>query len=161
MGLIPFLAFGISVIAAVVAIDMYKLLRTGEIGASWRVLIIASVIFALTQALRLAGLTTWGGIEMHNLSEIADLIFVMALAYAFYLQRRVFRMASRTNSESDQEFEAEEENAIPLVDVVETDDEPATSAVRDQVSRADEWARLSGRYTTDEVRVARQHRSPD
>lgn len=90
VGLLSFFSFIISVIAAVLAIDLYALLRTGRSGSTWRVLIIASVMFALMQALRLAALLRFGGLGLTRLSEIVELIFVMALAYAFYLQRQVF-----------------------------------------------------------------------
>jgi len=166
MGLLSFLAFGISVIAAVIAIDMYKLLRTGEFGGSWRILTIASVIFTLIQALRLAELTEWGGVEMHQLAEIADLIFVMALAYAFYLQRRVFRMDAPAATDIAHDFEVEEEDAVPLVEVVESDEALAaadaeTVEVKDPVSRDAEWARLSGRHAADETRTAMPRRTSE
>lgn len=152
IGLISFLAFGISVIAAVVAIDMYKLLRTGEFGSSWRILIIASVIFCLVQALRLAELFEWGGLEMIHLSEIADLIFVLALAHAFYLQRRVFSQASRNNNNKDEptDIEAEHHDAVPLADAIDGPMPPDT-ADKGDVSRDAEWARLSGRHAADDV----------
>ena len=150
MGLISFLSFGISVIAAVVAIDMYKLLRTGKFGSSWRILIIASVIFSLVQALRLAELFDWGGLRANHLSEIADLIFVMALAYAFYLQRRVFSQASRSTEAKTKEREAEEERDILLGTFEEPDDVSATEP-RGEVSREDKWARLTGRYAANET----------
>lgn len=89
LGLLSFLSFAFSVMAAVLAIDMYALLRTGEFGSTWRVLIIASVMFVLVQALRLAQLVN-PRIADYGLSEVAELMFVMALAYAFFLQRRAF-----------------------------------------------------------------------
>lgn len=90
VGLLSFCSFIFSVIAAVLAIDLYALLRTGRAGATWRVLIIASVMFALMHALRLAELLNFGVFPLAHLSEIVELMFVMALAYAFYLQRKVF-----------------------------------------------------------------------
>ena len=146
VGFISFAAFAISVIAAVVAIDMYKLLRTGGFGGSWRILIIASVIFCLVQALRLAELFAWGGLESSHLSEIADLIFVMALAYAFYLQRCVFSQAFRSNQEEATDTEAEEHDALPLAGTADEDVAPDTAEDRSDLSRDDEWARLSGRH---------------
>src|SRR5688500_15689983 len=127
MGLISFLSFAVSVIAAVVAIDMYKLLRTGEFGSSWRILIIASLIFSLVQALGLPELFDWGGLQSSHLSELADMIFVMALAYAFYLQRRVFSQAYRTTREGAESFEAEEDAAPPLTNAADQNDAPATA----------------------------------
>jgi hypothetical protein len=88
--LLTLLSFGVSVLAAVLAIDMYRLLRTAEVGHSWRILIIASVIFALTLALRLAENFDWGGLHLYQLSRFGEAMFVFALAYAFYLQRRAF-----------------------------------------------------------------------
>ena len=96
-GSVGFLTFGawvFSVIAAVMAIDMYSLLRTGEFGRSWRVIIIASVILALTLGLRLGEIVNFQGMEHANLSQIGSLMFVMALAYAIFLQRQVFTKAS-------------------------------------------------------------------
>ena len=153
VGVGAFLAFGISVIAAVVAIDMYKLLRTGEFGASWRILIIASVIFALVQALRLAELFNWGGLQRQQLSEVADLLFVLSLAYAFYLQRRAFTHAFKANSEIEDASEIEEDE-LPIVDDMDLDG--AAGAVNERVSRETEWARLSGRPITDDKKPARR-----
>ena len=144
MGVISFLAFAISVIAAVVAIDMYKLLRTGQFGSSWRILIIASVIFCLVQALRLAELFEWGGLHLSHLSEIADLIFVMALAYAFYLQRRAFSQA-RANTEMAEDSAAEEDDALPRGATVDLAGAHGATETSYEVSRDAEWARLTGR----------------
>jgi len=88
--LLTLLSFSVSVIAAVLAIDMYRLLRTAEVGYSWRILCIASVLFAFTLALRLAEHFQWGGLHHYELSRFSETIFVFALAYAFYLQRRAF-----------------------------------------------------------------------
>ena len=90
LGLLTFLSFGISVIAAVLAIDMYKLLRTGEFGKPWRFLIIASVMLTLLQVLKMAEVLNWHGLEEAHLGEIVQLCFVMTLAYAFYRQRNIF-----------------------------------------------------------------------
>ncbi len=93
--------FGFSVVAAALAINLYSLLRTGQFGASWRVLIIASVLFALIQAIKLAEITGVPYAAALDLSSIVELVFVLALAYAFYLQRQVFS-ASRTLREENQ-----------------------------------------------------------
>ena len=98
VGLLSFCSFIFSVIAAVMAIDLYALLRTGRSGSTWRVLIIASVMFALMHALRLAELLNFGVFPLAHLSEIVELMFVMAMAYAFYLQRKVFGPRERTGS---------------------------------------------------------------
>ena len=88
--LLTLLTFAASVIAAVLAIDTYRLLRTGEVGNVWRILIVASVLFTFTLALRLAENFDWNGLAGLHLSRVAELIFVFALAYSFYLQRRAF-----------------------------------------------------------------------
>ena len=82
-----FLSFVLSIVAAALAIDMYKLSRTGQFGSSWRVLITASVIYALLQASHLAAqsMAAFG-----SFSRIVELVFVLALTYSFYLQRRNF-----------------------------------------------------------------------
>ena len=97
LGLLTFLSFGISVIAAVLAIDMYKLLRTGESGKPWRFLIIASVMLVLLQVLRMAEVLNLRGFEEAHLGEIVELCFVMTLAYAFYRQRKIFTSAFKAD----------------------------------------------------------------
>ena len=105
LGFLSFAAFIFSVIAAVLAIDMYTLLRTGEFGNTWRVLIIASVIYALLQALRLAESLNWR-IASHGLSQIVELMFALALAYAFYLQRKTFTQAASLRDSGERRTEA-------------------------------------------------------
>ena len=117
LGLLSFLSFGLSVIAAVLAIDMYTLLRTGEFGKSWRVMIIASVMFALVQALRMAEHLEWKFAD-YGLSQIAELMFVMALAYAFFLQRRTF---TRTTTLRGEQGNAAEDNAALAQSVTKAD----------------------------------------
>ena len=90
LGLLSFLTFAFSVIAAVLAIDMYKLLRTGDFGKTWRLLIIASVIFVLLQVVRLAAVLDLRARQAGELAQVVELCFVMALAFAFYQQGRVF-----------------------------------------------------------------------
>jgi hypothetical protein len=77
---------------------MYTLLRTGQMGRTWRVLIIASVMFALAQVVRMAELLNWRMAE-YGLSQIIELVFVLALAYAFFLQRRAFTQAAELRGE--------------------------------------------------------------
>lgn len=106
LGLLSFLSFAFSVIAAVLAIDMYKLLRTGGFGKTWRVLITASVMLALLQVLRMAEILNFRAIEEAHLGQIVELCFVMTLAYAFYCQRQVF---SNQNQEKNPASGADEE----------------------------------------------------
>jgi hypothetical protein len=93
LGLLSFLSFAFSVIAAVTAIDTYRLLRSGEAGKPWRVLIISSVVFALVQVLFIVELFS-PRMRIFGLSQIGQLMFALSLAYAFYLQRRLFSEAA-------------------------------------------------------------------
>ncbi len=97
--LLTLISFAISVVAAVLAIDTYRLLRTGEVGNVWRILIVASVLFAFTLALRLAENFDWNGFRSLHLSRVGELLFVFALAYSFYLQRRAFTQAKIAEEE--------------------------------------------------------------
>ena len=139
IGLLSFLSFGFSVIAAVLAIDTYALLRTGQSGVTWRVLIIASVIFALMQALRMGELLDFAALHNLHLSEVVELVFVIALTYAFYLQRQIFR-GKPTRSEPD----AHEENTLDAP----FDDDELYDDHENEMS-AHEWARLNGLPTAD------------
>lgn len=101
LGLLSFLSFALSVIAAVLAIDTYTLLRTGEFGKTWRVLIIASVLFALLQAVRMAEFFD-RKFASAGLSQIVELMFVLALAFAFFLQRQAFAGAAQLRAGADE-----------------------------------------------------------
>lgn len=127
IGLLSFLSFAFSIIAAVLAIDMYRLLRTGEYGKTWGVLIITSVMFALLQALRLAKFLNVRAVATEDLSEIVELVFVISLAYTFYLQRQTFTLSAKLRDKED-------DNAH-LTDALESADKPRREA---------EWNRLTG-----------------
>jgi hypothetical protein len=128
------MSFGLSVVAAVCAIDMYNLTRTGEFGKTWRVLIIASVMFAFMQVLRIAEILNWQALTHYHFSEIVELMFVMALAYAFFLQRQAFHYASTLRREG-------ERRSAPRVTPPNTGGAGKTRSGRDE-----EWSRLSGRH---------------
>ena len=106
--------FVLSAGAAVLAINLYSLLRTGRMGASWRVLIIASVLFALVQALRFAEVSGWHYVEVFHLSSVVEIAFVLSLAYAFYLQRQVF-MSSPHDLQNDKDEHQDENDDEPVV----------------------------------------------
>lgn len=107
LGVLNFLTFGISIIAAVLAIDMYGLLRVGQSGRTWRILIVASVIFVLLQVLRMAEILM--NLELaHELSQIVSLVFAISLAYAFYRQRAIYsckRKKEENNTDVDTDHE--------------------------------------------------------
>jgi hypothetical protein len=133
LGLLSFLTFGLSIIAAVMAIDMYKLLRTGDFGKTWRLLIIASVMFALLQVVKLGEILNFRTSGYH-LSEIVELCFVMALAYAFYQQRRVFTGQSKKAHLDETDEEAEDEAPYVLsgdhLEDAESDEDDGEDEVR-------------------------------
>ena len=101
--LTAFLSFVLSIGASILAINLYSLLRTGHMGASWRVLTIAAVIFSLLQAVKLFEIVIPAA-QLH-LSAVVEVIFIIALAYAFYLQRCVFQEfhARRVETERDED----------------------------------------------------------
>lgn len=105
--------FLLSVGASAIAINLYSLLRTGQFGASWRVLIIASVLFSLGQAVKLAEVCGVPYAEEMHLSSIVELIFVLALAYAFHLQRQVFCEARHTLRD-EEEAETEDDAMVSV-----------------------------------------------
>lgn len=111
--------FLLSAGAAALAINLYSLLRTGRFGASWRVLIIASVLFALSQAISLAELTGVPYAESMHLSSIVELVFVLALAYAFYLQRQVFTESHRDLRDENETENESEDPEQPIVSAYE------------------------------------------
>lgn len=105
-------SFALSVGAAVLAINLYPLLRVGRNGASWRVLIIAAVLFALMQALRFCEVIDLPYLKSLQLSAVVELVFGLALAYAFFLQRQVFIEAqeeARTRKRRKSDRESDEE----------------------------------------------------
>lgn len=114
--LLAFVSFSLSVGAAAMAIRLYALLRTGQMGASWRVLIIASVLFALLQTVRLIEAASSQARSMH-FSSVVEVVFILALTYAFYLARQVFeehhlnRPQARNRRHDDEEIDADAEPA--------------------------------------------------
>lgn len=113
VGITALLSFMLSVGAAVLAINLYALLRTGRVGASWRVLIIASVMFALLQAVKLAEMMDVSVAAQLHLSSVVELAFAVTLLYAFFLQREVFTSERRGAQEEEEE---EEDLVEELVD---------------------------------------------
>jgi len=101
VGLLALFTFLLSVCAAALAINLYSLYRTGRMGASWRVIIIATVMFALLQADKLAELDIPYVNSLH-LSSIIDLAFVLLLLYAFHLQHQVFATEQRLRKDHDE-----------------------------------------------------------
>ena len=135
LGLLSFLSFGFSVIAAVLAIDMYTLLRTGEMGKTWRVLIIASVMFALAQVIRMAELLNWRTSD-YGLSQIVELVFVLALSYAFFLQRQTFTQAAELRGEKRRRLGRKSVNSALETTEETTSGKPGEAFVNDAARSA-------------------------
>lgn len=119
-------SFLTSIGAAVLAINLYPQLRVGRTGASWRVMIIAAVLFALMQALRFCEIVGVPYMSALQLSSIVEMIFGLALAYAFFLQRQVFIEAQKEAStqkrrKSDRQSAPEIEEEMPVVSAYEAD----------------------------------------
>ena len=119
-------SFLTSIGAAVLAINLYPLLRVGRNGESWRVLIIAAVLFALMQVLHFCEIIGVPYMSALRLSSIIQMVFGLALAYAFFLQRQVFIEAqheARTQKrrKSDRSAEPENEEERPVVSAYEAD----------------------------------------
>lgn len=109
-----FVSFALSVGAAALAIRLYSLLRTGQMGASWRVLIIASVLFALLQTIRLVEAASPQAYSLH-FSSVVEVVFILALAYAFWLQKQVFEEHHRPQLQmfAGEEHEREDDELEP------------------------------------------------
>jgi len=107
IGVLNFLTFGISIIGAVLAIDLYGLLRVGQSGRTWRILIITSVIFVMLQVLRVS--ESLLHLEIANeLSQVVELVFAISFAYAFYRQRVIYHCKKkREEDENDTDAESE------------------------------------------------------
>ena len=117
-------SFFTSIGAAVLAINLYPQLRVGRTGASWRVLIIAAVLFALMQALRFCEIIGVPYVDSLRLSSLIEMIFGISLAYAFFLQRQVFIEAqheARTQKRRKSDRMAHEAEEMPVVSAYEAD----------------------------------------
>ena len=123
--LLAFVSFSLSVGAAAMAIRLYALLRTGQMGASWRVLIIASVLFALVQTVRLIEAASPGARSLH-FSSVVEVVFILALTYAFYLARQVFEEHHSYRPQTKERERDEEET--------ESDGEPAALSAYERYS---------------------------
>ena len=106
-------SFVLGIGAAVLAIHLYPLLRVGRSGASWRVLIIAAVLFALMQALHFCEIVGLPYARAMQLSSVVQLVFGLALAYAFWLQRQVFIEAQHeARTQKRRKSDREEDAAV-------------------------------------------------
>jgi len=81
-------SFIVSLLAAVWALELYQLLRTGAIGKSWKILIAAAIVFMVhevTNIVRIFG--TFSDLGLYDATKV---LFVLLLAWGFYVQRDVF-----------------------------------------------------------------------
>lgn len=84
------LTFFAAIFATIWAIELYSLLKTGEVGKTWRVVVIATLLFAVSEILKFG--ETFQYLLPLNLHEYLDLPFILLLAIACYMQRKAFFM---------------------------------------------------------------------
>ncbi len=82
------LTFITAAFCAIVAAQLYLLLKTGEVGKTWRFLIMAVLLFALHSAIGF--LQTIGAQYPPILYEGTKFAVILCLAWAFYIQLRIF-----------------------------------------------------------------------
>lgn len=97
--LMSLISFFVAVVAAVWAVEMYRLLRAGEGGKAWRVLVVASVVFAVHELYSVGRGT--GIFQFEGIAEATSMAFAALLAYAFYTQRRAFFYPQSHRAERD------------------------------------------------------------
>ncbi len=97
--LMSLISFFVAVVAAVWAVEMYRLLRAGEGGKAWRVLVIASVVFAVHELYSIG--RGAGVFQFEGIAEATSMAFAALLAYAFYTQRRAFFYPQSHRAERD------------------------------------------------------------
>ncbi|MBI3920181.1 MAG: hypothetical protein HY318_02090 [Armatimonadetes bacterium] len=84
------LTFIAAIFATIWAIELYSLLKTGEVGKTWRVVVIATLLFAVSEIEKFG--ETYQYLPTLNLHEYLDLPFILLLAIACYMQRKAFFM---------------------------------------------------------------------
>lgn len=81
-------SFIVSLLAAIWALELYQLLRTGAIGKSWKILIAAALVFMVHEVTNIVRI--FGSFGDFGLYDATKLLFVLLLAWGFYAQRHVF-----------------------------------------------------------------------
>jgi len=84
------LSFFAAIFATVWAVELYRLLKTGEVGKTWRILIAATIVFALSEVLKFGELLDF--LPPVGAYSYLQLPFIVLLACACYLQRKAFFM---------------------------------------------------------------------
>jgi len=85
------LTFLLTLFALVLAIQLYALLRTGTIGATWRIVSAGVVAFGIGELFRFA--SVWKFIDplwAQVVSLITNFLFIILLAWALWIQRQAF-----------------------------------------------------------------------
>ncbi len=126
--------FFVAIFATVWAVELHNLLKTGEVGKTWRVVTIATVLFAVIEIIKFAEMFEYFP-DLH-LHEYLELPFIFLLAIACYMQRKAFYtpqhfrkyLISRRNGSgrpqgtnddldfSDDDFELEELEMLEPID---------------------------------------------
>lgn len=128
------LTFFVAIFATVWAVELHNLLKTGEVGKTWRVVTIATILFAVIEVIKFAELFQY--FPVLHIHEYLELPFIFLLAIACYMQRKAFYMPqhfrkfliSRRNGSShspgtddgldfsDDDFELEELEMLEPID---------------------------------------------
>ena len=90
------LSFFAAIFATVWAVELYRLLRTGEVGRTWRVIIAATILFAVGEVLKFGELFEF--LPRLGMFNYLHLPFIILLAYACYAQRKAFFMPQHFRS---------------------------------------------------------------
>lgn len=90
------LTFFAAIFATVWAIELYSLLKTGEVGKTWRVIVVATILFAVSEVFKFGELL--GYLPQHHVNDYLELPFIIILATACYMQRKAFFMPKHYRS---------------------------------------------------------------
>lgn len=89
--ILSLLTFFIAIFAVVLAFQLHALLRTGAIGHTWKIIIVASVVYGIGELLRFGEVWELVEPEVFLAGENATrLVFIALLAWALYVQRQAF-----------------------------------------------------------------------
>ncbi|NUQ02103.1 MAG: hypothetical protein HUU35_19830 [Armatimonadetes bacterium] len=91
--------FFVAIFAALVSLQLYNLIRTGELAQTWRSFIIGALVFAVWALTNFANtffgdLFTEGG-RLLLVMDLLQMVFVLLLAHGLWRQRQLFYQPGR------------------------------------------------------------------
>lgn len=107
MGSLQLVNFVVALFAALVALQLYSLLRTGSVGRTWKILIVGAVILVVHAVAAFMihcfpeGVGTMPFAQ--SVSEVLKTAFVFTLAWGLWMQRQAFYAPWRYRDEIDEE----------------------------------------------------------